>query len=378
MGSGAERWANGVKMKLHITNGDCAGDMLNRSERIQGDVLCWKDLLHDGPVLALPYEAYSKARTTYLMSLLKSAEYSGEITEQMIAADFVTRKNRLDNIEIYDEVVLWFEHDLYDQLQLLEICHRLLNLGLATPPVSIICIDRHPEIPYFYGLGNLTLEMMEELFNQRVPLSQHHLIVADTIWSFFTAPSPENLARVAQTEIAEWPFMAAALRRFCLEYPSIETGLTLTQTYLLLTLLRAPDELPALEYTLKQSELKGLLPEGVTATERYYEILSGPATFRRVFNHLQQLESAPFMGDLSVRSELNRLMNADLPYISKCLANGEEVFSLTVAGAEALQGKKQWQADNPSDFWRGGVHLTSEAYWLWDEHLKQFNVSAYD
>jgi len=103
-------------MKLHITNGDCAGDMLNRSERIQGDVLCWKDLLHDGPVLALPYEAYSKARTTYLMSLLKSAEYSGEITEQMIAADFVARKNRLDNIEVYDEVVLWFEHSVINYL----------------------------------------------------------------------------------------------------------------------------------------------------------------------------------------------------------------------------------------------------------------------
>jgi hypothetical protein len=363
-------------MKLHITNGDCTGEMLNDSPQITGEVLCWRDLLHDGPVQSLPYDAYVSTRTTYLMALLERGEYSGDINEQAIMADFMARKEVLDRIAQYDEVVLWFEHDLYDQLQLIEICHRLLASDVALPPLSLICINHHPEVPFFHGLGNLTLEMMNDLFHQRTSLSRAQVDRAASLWPLLTAPSPEPLAVMAQKEIPGWPFMADALRRFCLEYPSLETGLTLTQTYLLLTLLKAPDELPALAHHLTGAEQSGRLPDGVSAEQRYYEILTGPARFKRIFHHLQALEVAPFMGDLSVRYELNRLLHAATPYIAKRLVNNEAVYSLTTAGAEALQMRRQWQSVNTMDLWRGGVHITSDQCWLWDQRNACFCIET--
>jgi hypothetical protein len=125
-------------MKLLITNGDSTGDMLERSTCIEGEVLCWRDLLHDGPVLDLPYSEYSAARTQYLHELcLQGINFQNAYENESCAAidsdlkakiadDFRQRAETLTQLNLYDEIILFFEHDLYDQLQLAEICHRLL------------------------------------------------------------------------------------------------------------------------------------------------------------------------------------------------------------------------------------------------------------
>jgi len=354
-------------VKLHITNGDCTGEMLKEAKDLAGDVLCWRDLLHDGPVLADPQEN-RQARITYLSEFV--VRTSPEITEpnKLIEQDFQQRDWLLSRLDDYDEVVLWFEHDLYDQLQLLEVCVNLQPHFETLQQLSIICIDAHPDVPFFHGLGNLTPQMLLDLFPQRQPLSKAQLDQCADIWSAFTAATPEALAHLANNPIAGWPYMEKALRRFCCEYPALETGLTLTQTYLLLTLLKAPEELPALESHLKLLEQHGKLPEGVTAQSRYYKILSGPANFTRIFHHLQHLEVDPFMGDLFIKHELNRLIQAPVPYVHLSQSDeGEAVYLLTVAGAEALQGLRHWLQDNHYDLWRGGVQITDENVWLWDQ-----------
>ena len=97
---------------LHITNGDCAADTLRTFLPDPVKITC--DVLHDGPIVPAP--AWLAAAT---------AEY--------------------------DEVVFWFEHDLFDQLLLI----RALDLiGESTGPerpsnVSLICIDRFPGVVPF-------------------------------------------------------------------------------------------------------------------------------------------------------------------------------------------------------------------------------------
>jgi len=361
-------------VKLHITNGDCAGDMLQEADGIDGEVLCWRDLLHNGPVLSEP-ELNREARISFLTDLLVNSDLDIDDPKALITKDFTERDQVLSRVAGFDEIVLWFEHDLYDQLQLLDVCQHLYSNVDQLPKLSIICIDDHPAVPFFHGLGNLTPDMLVGLYPERQPLTVEQLSVATDIWTAFTAGYPDGLAEFAAKPVEGWPYIQKALRRFCCEYPALETGLTLTQTYLLLTLLKAPDELPALEVHLALLEQHGRLPEGVTAQSRYYEILAGPATFKRIFHHLQQLELDPFMGDLSVEHELDRLIKADVPYVS--VSESEpEVYSLTKAGAEALQGMRHWQQGNDYALWRGGVEITNDNLWLWDQQHKQFVYRA--
>ncbi len=111
-------------MKLHITNGDVAGEMLALLFSEDDEILCWRDLLHDGPLLAGHYSQFVKARSGYLSELLAEDPEGPQLTAAAIAGDFTLRKDLLDSITgdqaKYEEIVLWFEHDLYDQLQLAE------------------------------------------------------------------------------------------------------------------------------------------------------------------------------------------------------------------------------------------------------------------
>lgn len=105
-----------VKRKnwLHICNGDSASHTLNASS-IPGDVLPWRDVLHDGPVPSnFSLEELSEIRARYLAS-------STAFAFESIRRDFDVRDAHLQNAATYDEVMLWFEHDLYDQLQLIQL-----------------------------------------------------------------------------------------------------------------------------------------------------------------------------------------------------------------------------------------------------------------
>ena len=61
------------------------------------------------------------------------------------------------------EYVLWFEADLYDQLQIIQILARLADLGVPAQRITLICIGEHPGIARFGGLGELTAEQLREL-----------------------------------------------------------------------------------------------------------------------------------------------------------------------------------------------------------------------
>jgi hypothetical protein len=98
---------------LYVTNGDSTGDTL-RETALGGD-LCWRDALNEGPVPALPQERLREVRAGFLSEC-------GWGSRHAIAAELERRDRLLErSLRERRHVVLWFEHDLYDQLQLLQI-----------------------------------------------------------------------------------------------------------------------------------------------------------------------------------------------------------------------------------------------------------------
>ena len=98
---------------LHVTNGDSAVGVLRRA--VEGEFLPWRDVLHEGPVHAgLPLDALSRRRAAFIAS-------AGWASLPQIEKDFLERDAKLRNSLAHAEVVLWFEHDLYDQLQLIQV-----------------------------------------------------------------------------------------------------------------------------------------------------------------------------------------------------------------------------------------------------------------
>ena len=136
---------------LHVTNGESAGNTL-RQTAIGGAVLPWQDALHAGPVPRGSRADLLAARAAYLSEC-------GWGSREALLGQLERRDRQLvDALRDGRSVVLWFEHDLYDQLQLLDV---LSLVGDAAERLELIVVDSF--------LGALSAEELEALWSLRRP-----------------------------------------------------------------------------------------------------------------------------------------------------------------------------------------------------------------
>jgi hypothetical protein len=188
---------------LHITNGDCAVAVL--SQIVSGSILPWRDVLHEGPVReGLSLEELSRERAAFIAS-------AGWGAPAKIREDFESRDAAFRRAGEHDEIVLWFEHDLYDQLQLIQVLDGLS--ALRGPPISLIC-----EAEY---LGRMQPERAAELFSLRTPVTRRHFQEAQSAWAALRSSDPSAIDPAKPKALS---YLGAALRRFLEEYPWTTDG----------------------------------------------------------------------------------------------------------------------------------------------------------
>jgi len=113
-----------------VTNGDAAVFDISRAAGVPPEtVVPWRDALHDGPVPdGLDAEALARVRAAHVAA----RGWAGE-AEALVS--FLERDGRLAAHPDEAEIVLWFEDDLYDALQLAQIGDRLA--GRAGPVLRV-------------------------------------------------------------------------------------------------------------------------------------------------------------------------------------------------------------------------------------------------
>jgi hypothetical protein len=291
---------------LHVTNGDSTVMGL-RQAQVAGDIVAWQDVLHEGPVPALDPAELRSVRAQFLGTP---------------EADLLARDERLDAAVAAEErVVLWFEHDLYDQLQLLQILARLPDRPVE---VELICVGTFPGRPDFHGLGELQPDELASLWPARTPVVDEQVRGARAAWDAFRAPDPRGIARAATSPDERLPFLAPALRRLLEELPGARDGLSRTERQLLAA------------------------------------VAAGARTRERAFVEAAAQEEAPFLGDDTAFERLEELARGTHPLLAEPLA-------LTEVGTEVLAGRADRIALNGFDRWLGGVHLQAgRDLWRWD------------
>ena len=327
---------------LHVTNGDSAADLILRSG-IGGSVLPWRDVLHIGPVPGkLSMRELSEKRTAFLASL------GWGIKEELVQS-FLLRNSTLRKHAADDEVVLWFEHDLYDQLQLIQILAWLIgNEQHSTERQFLICIDRYPGVRSFRGLGDLNPVQIRHLFDMRKPINLLQFNAAANAWARFTSAKPERHQAVADNPSTELPFLQAAYLRFLQEWPSTHNGLSRTE-----------------EHALR------IIASGVSNPE---EILHA---------HWAN-ERTPFMGDWTFWEVILDMARGGYPLVAVEGDLGHKDFrdakvSATPEGLAVLRGDEDAITLRGIDRWYGGYHAgRAEEATRWDPKQGRLQVPSVD
>ena len=192
-------------LDLIITNGDAAGELLRRAIP-RAEVLPWRDVLHEGPVPPTGTLAELTAiRAEYLAD-------RGWGEREEIAAYLQARDRGLAHSTAFDRVVLWFEHDLYDQLQLLQILDWFSREQMNADG-SLLLVQASE------FLGRQTEDEIEALRALEQPVTQEQLALAADAWAAFRAPTPEPLQALLGGDLSPLPFLASAVRRMLEELP---------------------------------------------------------------------------------------------------------------------------------------------------------------
>ena len=321
---------------LHITNGESAGNTL-RQTALGGAVLPWQDTLHAGPVPAVPRKELLRTRARFLADC-------GWGRQQALLSSLERRDQQLlDALHADGHVVLWFEHDLYDQLQLLDVLTLAHTAQAAGAAPELIVIGTFPGKPSFAGLGELTARELETLWPARRPTEAATLEAAAAAWAAFQAPEPTALVEWATRETTSLPFLAPALQRLLEELPAPTNGLSRTERHAL---------------------------EAIDAGAR-----TPPAAFVAA----QRLEDAPFLGDTWFYRSLsalgqgtNRLLETGdgTPLPPPPPLSDNQLFArlplrLTATGERTVRGKADRVELLGVDRWIGGTHLTPDNTWRW-------------
>jgi hypothetical protein len=317
---------------LHITNGDSAANGI-RETGIPGAVLSWIDVLHEGPVPPdLDLDQLRTVRAKFI------ADCGWTSFEEAVGL-FSRRDRVLADSLGKDEVVLWFEHDLYDQLQLIQILDWYAHHDLNRTKLTLICAAEY--------LGPSTVERLRERYPERQPISGTQLELARTAWAAFRSPDPTQLTELLQRDSSALPFLSSALWRHLQQFPSTKNGLSRSENQ-------------ALE----------AIASGITVLGQVY----------RASHH--DREEALFLGDATFAIYVERLSAGREPLVLR--EDGQVVKAprgrgpapefwqsqvmLTPLGRAVLGEAADQVKLNGIDRWLGGVHLAGPAAkYRWDE-----------
>jgi hypothetical protein len=323
---------------LIITNGDEAAARMKEA-RINGEILCWRDILHEGPVPAVEtLEELSSIRVDYLA-------HGGWGDPNEIYAAFAERDAVMRNLADYAEITLWFEHDLYDQLQLLQILDFLAGETALHPRISLIQAGSF--------IGQETPSRLRMHLKLKQPVGEMQFALSQAAWGAFRSPTPESWAALLRYDTAALPFLRPSILRHLEEYPAPYTGLTRTEAFIL---------------------------------EMVY---TGIATPTALFHLFGENEEAAFMGDWSFWRILDSLTQGAAPFITGLRFPFSPAFEeedrhtylnselkLTGLGVTAMSGKKDAIEFRRLDRWMGGVHLTNRTCWRWDAGARMLTGPA--
>ena len=318
-----------MTQRLNITNGDSAAGTLGEAG-VEGKIISWRDVLHEGPVdSSLSLEELSSQRARFI------AERRWDDFAH-VSGDFAERDRMLQHLDYFDEVVLWFEDDLYDQLQLIQLLDFLSRGAARKKRLSLIQVDGY--------IPPLSAQRLKGLDGKRAQVTSDQLELARRAWKAFGSDDPSAISRLLDEKTSALPYLASALMRHLEEFPEIGSGLSRSER------------------------------EAMTAIE------AGHNTPVGAFLEVAKKQTSIFLGDIVFYSYLERLSGrknalvtwkdgkavvAPTAQSAREFVEGE--LMVTLLGRDVLAGNTDWQTINGQTRWLGGVEIApGAAGWRWD------------
>lgn len=298
---------------LHIRCGADLAEGLARAG-IPGDYLEFSDPLVQGPVPAgLGERELATLRGGWLA---RAYGLDADESRARLHAELDGLERALD----HDRIVLWFEHDPYDQTIL---CRLLSHFAAhrALGKLWLIALDSHPEIDDFIGLGQLHPAQLHDLWGSEQQVTEAMLAAGKAGYAALRADTAEPMMRLMEEGAPTLPFLSGALHRLSQELPWEGSGLGLGQQIAL------------------------------------QAVAEGIAEFGPLFVACQRRDPLPYLGDVMFWHMLTELAAARRPAITIAGDGPRARVTLTGDGQALLTGQLDWRRCGAPERFVGGIRI---------------------
>jgi hypothetical protein len=318
-------------LMLHVVNGDATAARLAPAA-LPGDVLVWRDILVEGPVEAeTDIAVLAERRAPWL------ARRFGIAADRYVESGHAQAAG-LARASGHEEIVLWFEQDLFCVANL---GHLAAWLERARPAARVSLV--FPPDP----LGSMTAQALAARFAERPPFIARDVARAASWWRALCAPAPPS--RVETAGDGALTFLARAWELHLARFPSTSTGLGVV-------------------------EAAGMDAVG-NGTRAFADVFRAASADGRIRGH--------GMSDLQLAASLHALADGPSPLV-RIRAGGRAEpglgedriraweISVTEAGQAVRDGRRDRMQAQALDWWLGGVRLEGQrTRFRWNERTER-------
>jgi hypothetical protein len=293
-----------VASVIHIHNGDVVATRAKRAG-LEGEHLAFRESLVTGPVV--PGEQWMETRAQAIAS-------GHDVDILRVRTDLLEQEQALDAARTHNEIVLWFEHDLFCLIHLIYLLQRFgdrrLSLVWCPTPLS------HQEE-----------RDLHLLFDSRAAVTPSMMTAAREAWAAYIAETPAGINTLLERDTHDFPFLKEGLALHASRFPAPQSGL------------------------------------GAIEQQALALIGGGVGDFKALFPRISMKYG---FGDSEVFRHLRMMSERAVPLITVEGDPPNAAFTITPAGENVLRGDVDDCAINDPDLWLGGVHLTKENLWRWN------------
>lgn len=210
--------------QLHIANGNILAQNI-KDLGLEGEVIVWREMLCEGPTTyEVGTKEFIKLRTTFLK------EYY-QINGEDYKEEFLIPFHQLNNIKDVDEIILWFEFDLFSHINMIAVISQLLEKKVNLP-VYLVCSKKLKGEKEFLPISQLPLKHLKNHFDQKIHLNQDDLEMANLIWQYYNEDNPLKLKALIKQK-SNFEYLSSCLRTHIERFPNSRTGLNTIEANIL-------------------------------------------------------------------------------------------------------------------------------------------------
>ncbi|PWU02487.1 MAG: DUF1835 domain-containing protein [Bacteroidetes bacterium] len=248
--------------KYQILNGDSLAQSFSETN-IEGEIVVVREGLIDGDLSGATLDEFWKSRAAFHDATIE--EY-----RSIVVSEF----QKLENAPADSEFNLWFEYDLFCQVNMWFIIWFLNRIPVSKKVYAVYTNHlQEGDKNFWNGFGPAGINELKTCYSKKILLSESDLQLGENLWKNYKEQNLNELIALSEKKSSSFPYLKEVIRAHVERFPQDES-------------LGRPEKV--------LSEI----------------IENNPADFQEVFREFWKRESIYGFGDLQLKHLYDKLINA--------------------------------------------------------------------